>query len=181
MPVFKINPNVSSKEYQEELAFLQEFHSDNTDLIQLFKDYGDKASVIPNGYIKKIVWDEEGGYPAHAYGVIQYSIRPYQQGYGCDGTTDCNIHLIASVICGKLGVDYSDAYALAYENGNENGCIEGLSRNMELQAETVIPEKFGGHEISLMLHDLYQINNRSLVEVIEEMLIERDIPVPDWH
>ena len=141
------------------------------------------ARRLPNGYIKKIIWDEEGGYPEHAWGYVQYSPRPFRQGYGCDGTTDENIHMIAAVFCERLGLDYIAIYKEAYpdsSDGIERG-MANLLNDEESRQETIIPESIGIDELRLMLSDLYQINNRSLVEVLEERLLDKGFDVQEWH
>ena len=140
------------------------------------------ARRLPNGYIKKITWDADGGYPEHAWGYVQYSPRPFRQGYGCDGTTDDNIHLIATVLCARLGLDYISLYKQAYPGDDDVECwITGLLANNEIHQETIIPEHTGCDELILMLSDLYQINNRSLVSVLEESLMDKELDVRGWY
>jgi hypothetical protein len=140
------------------------------------------ARRLPNGYVKKITWDEEGGYPEHAWGYVQYSPRPFRQGYGCDGTTDNNIHLIAAVFCNRLGLDYIDIYKEAYpDSDGVEQWIANLLGDKELREETIIPEVIGMDELILTLSDLYQINNRSLVSVLEERLLDKGFDVQEWH
>ena len=140
-----------------------------------------KASNLPGGYIKKIIWDAEGGFPGFSHGTIQYSPRPYVQGYGCDGTSDENIHLIGSLLCAKLDIDYIAAYVQAYDPAAEElEWLRSLSSNQSLFDETVIPECAGPNELAFMLSDLYAINHRSLVCVLEDIFQIREIPVADW-
>jgi hypothetical protein len=68
-----------------------------------------------NKEIKKIVWDKEGGDPQHAWGYTQWSVCPFEQRDGCDGTADSNIHLIALRLCEALSLDYPALYEKAYE------------------------------------------------------------------
>lgn len=143
-----------------------------------------KASHIPNGFIKKITWDQEGGYPEHAWGFVQYTVRPYVPGYGCDGTTDENIHLIASVLAERSGIDYVAAYRKAYKDEPDWG-IAGwharLRKNTALLRETVIPESCTRNDWILGLGDLYDINNRSLVAELEKQLMSRFPRINLWH
>ena len=141
------------------------------------------ARRLPNGYVKKITWDREGGYPEHAWGYVQYSPRPFRQGYGCDGTTDENIHLIAAVFCERLGLDYTEIYKEAYPDSSD-GIERGMATLLdgeEIREETIIPDSMGLDELRLMLSDLYQINNRSLVGVLEERLLDKGFDVQEWH
>ena len=168
----KINPDNTATDYQDELAALSALSVSGS--TGPFIQAGIIARRLPGGYIKKIVWDAEGGYPEHAWGYTQFSPRPYLQGYGCDGTTDGNIHLIAATLCGRLGIDYAAAYAEAYRSDTApdeaRDWVADLLADNELADETVIPKGKGRKALSLALQDLYQINNRSLVEVLEESL-----------
>jgi hypothetical protein len=103
--------------------------------------------------------------------------------YGCDGTTDENIHLITAVFCDRLGLDYIAIYKEAYpdsSDGIEQG-MANLLNDVEIREETIIPESTGLDELKLMLSDLYQINNRSLVGVLEERLLDKGFDVQEWH
>lgn len=139
---------------------------------------------LPEGYVKQIVWDEEGGYPPHSWGYVQYSPRPFKQGYGCDGTTDMNIHFIAAWVCKKLSIDYAAVYAQAYpdEDSYSETCVwvEEMQANAGLLAETVIPEEVTADTVLLMLSDLYQINNRSVVEALSPHLEAKGFEVGNW-
>lgn len=149
-----------------------------------FERYARIARRLPRGYIKKIVWDEAGGYPSHAWGYIQYSPRPYHQGYGCDGTTDRNIHLIGLTLCDRLGLDYPALHRLAYPDlpaqaGSEDWGLT-LRHDSALLTETLIPHALSRDSLRLLLYDLYQINNRSFVEVLETAFEECGYPAQDW-
>lgn len=137
-------------------------------------DLSKKAALLPEGHLVRIVWDAEEGYPEHAWGYEQFTVRPYRQGYGCDGTTDTNIHLIALELCDRLGIDYVDAYVAAYpEDTTFDDCQRWTSElrdDMKIRAETLIPADSSPAVVGLMLNDLYQINNRSLVAELEERL-----------
>lgn len=180
MAVFKIECDIQSEGFLKERQFVSESVVFDDECLPWLIKCAEKAVSIPNGYIKKIVWDAEGGFPEHSHGTIQYSPRPYVQGYGCDGTTDENIHLIASSLCAKLGIDYVNAYTQAYGPDRDIiGWIRELSSNPSLLEETVAPENAGTDELTLMLQDLYAINNRALVCVLEDIFEERGITV-DW-
>lgn len=134
------------------------------------------ATALPGGYVKKIVWDKEGGYPEHAWGYVQWTVRPFVQGYGCDGTTDGNVHLVALTLCAMLDIDYRRCYREAYAE-TEDAWIEALRGDLALVAETLLPIEPSLDAITLMLSDLSQINNHSLVTVLAEALLARGWPV----
>lgn len=144
----------------------------------------DRAKTIPGGHVKKIVWDQAGGYPEHAWGYTQYTVRPFIQGYGCDGTTDENIHLIAITLCDRLDIDYAKCYRRAYPEDTTTAqarkWIAELKENAELAVETRIPSEVTEDVLIMMLSDLYQINNRSLTEVLVEELERKGWNVADF-
>lgn len=152
--------------------------------LQYFERQACIARRIPNGYIKKTVWDAAGGFPPHAWGCVLYSPRPYYQGYGCDGTTDDNIHLIGSTLCDRLTLDYEALHRLAYPDlpadQESRSWIRALRHCEALMSETHLPQDLSLDTLRLLLSDLYQINNRSFVEVLEPAFVERGFPVDDW-
>jgi len=144
------------------------------------------AAYLKNGYVKLIEWKRELGAPEHIDGYVQVSARPYRQGYGCDGTTDRNIHLIAMTLCKRLGIDYLDAYHRAY-NGDRGYVrqeviewLEDISKDCSLIAETIIPKETNVDTLRLMLSDLYQINNKPLVDTLSDILVARGYDVTNF-
>ena len=181
MSVCKIEYDQKSDSFLAEMEIINGMKIRDAERLALFSECVEKASTIQGGYVKKIVWDAEMGAPDFSHGTIQYSPRPYIQGYGCDGTTDSNIHLIASLLCSKLGIDYVAAYVQAYNpDDDEINWIRQLPSDQSLLDETIVPGQAGPDELALILHDLYQINNRSLVCVLEAILAERNLLVADW-
>lgn len=152
-------------------------------------DLSSKILNIPGGYILKIIWDDPDEYPEHAFGYEQYTVRPYHLGYGCDGTTDRNIHLIAATVFNRIGINYGQAYVDAYSDefnsNNRQAGIDDMNDCSDpvITGETVIPENNDLRTIQAVLHDLYDINNRSLVARLTELLLEKrfDEKVQDWH
>lgn len=131
--------------------------------------------------VLKIIWDKEGGYPEHAWGYVQWSIRPYEQRYGCDGTTDANIHLIALRLCEALKLDYPSLYEKAYAwQGEKPGQSWLRSFNwIPIEIETIIPE-LSEQALRNLLYDLGEINNRSVVEVLEIEFTKLGYNVERW-
>lgn len=153
-------------------------HTEATEQLQQYflraKQNAESKNFPDGAFVKRIEWDEEGGYPEHAWGYVQFSPRPYKQGFGCDGTTDSNIHLISSIVCSSIGIDYVGAYKKAYSDFDDYSWIEEITQDDEVRAETIIPtfsdKKSLEDVLYLMLSDLNQINNGSLVEVLETEL-----------
>lgn len=139
-----------------------------------------KLAAASGKKVFHITWDEAGGYPRHAWGYEQWSVRPYEQGYGCDGTTDCNIHLIGRHLCSKLGLDYKELYTEAYREHDGDGFdSEWLDDLGRYEAETILPE-LSQRSLKLLLHDLEQINNHSLLRVLEEEFTRLSYDVTGW-
>lgn len=122
--------------------------------------------------VKKIIWDEQGGFPEYAWGFVQYTLRPYKQGYGCDGTTDKNIHRIAMVMCEREGWSYTDLHLKTYGEPMDGVWLEEILSET-VGKETVIPEENSAETWAMALNDLYQINKRDLEETLEAMVLER--------
>lgn len=126
--------------------------------------------------ILQIFWDEKEGYPEHAWGYTQWSIRPYEQWYGCDGTTDSNIHLIALRLCEALDLDYPALYEEAY--GKEEAWLENYDWRAA-EKETIIPE-LSEQALRGLLYDLGEINNRSLLNVLGQEFTYLGYDVDNW-
>lgn len=150
------------------------------------KEYLDLARAT-NRQILKITWDaEEGWYHEHAWGFTQYSVRPYRQWYGCDGTTDDCIHFIARDVCKRLDLDYADLYEQAYNRECDARPGESWLRfwSEEAQArtakETILPGTITDLVLCGVLNDLTEINNRSLVTVLGGRFTRLGFVVADW-
>lgn len=182
MAVFKLSPEQVSAEIAEMplLGMPGQAVQERQDYV---RSLAEQANGLPGGHVKKIVWDEADGYPRHAWGYVQYTVRPYVPGYGCDGTTDRNIHLIAKRLCAEVGVDYRDAYRAAYgkeEPESDNPVwIDRLDDDAALIGETIVPE-VSRDSLVVMLRDLYQVNNRSLVAELAERLAAVGHDTRDW-
>lgn len=142
------------------------------------------AKNIEGGYVSVLEWDKTF---MHLYGFVQITARPYKQGFGCDGTTDSCIHLIANTICTKLGIDYKQAYATAYKERSDEEAqewydyIDSVMADASVAQETLIPVDITNEVVQLVLIDLYQINYSSLVEVLEtEFFKKTQFFIVDW-
>lgn len=129
----------------------------------------------------RIIWDKADGYPDHAWGYIQWSIRPYEQRYGCDGTVDPNINLIGLRLCEQLGLDYKSLYRRAYleHDGNryyEEDWIDYLS---EFEGETIIPE-LSERSLRSLLNDLQSINMPSMIGVLKTEFERLGYSMANW-
>ncbi len=128
-----------------------------------------KARATAEGkQILKIVWDRAGGYSQHAWGYMQWSLRPFGGRYGCDGMTDANIHLIAIRLCGELGLDYFSLYEMAYPDRQGDCWLRRYDFSRE-EGETVFPELLQ-QSLRNLLYNLGEINARSILAVLEDDL-----------
>lgn len=188
MSEYRIPCTPSSAGYRQECDALRQTEQSMESIEDWLSTLALKARIacrLPHGYIKKIVWDEAGGYPPHAWGYIQYSPRPYVQGYGCDGTTDNNIHLIGITLCQHLNLDYYALHREAYpKEGSQSDTdhwTTTLLHDQSLREETLLPQQLTLDALRLLLSDLYQINNRSFVDVLEQAFHDCGYDVSDWH
>lgn len=140
-------------------------------------EYVRQQAKAENKKVKKIVWDYESGYPEHAWGFVQWTCRPYSQGYGCDGTTDLNIHLIAIELCKKLNLNYQELYNQAYDELDE--WLDEMDWK-KVRKETIIPDQVNDYTLRLLLYDLNEINNRSICELLEDVFESMGYDVADW-
>ena len=131
--------------------------------------------------IKQIAWDAEGGYPEHAWGYVQWSLRPYEQRQGCDGTVDLNVHLIGIRLCEGLGLNYKALYEKAYEwEGDDLNTSWITDENWaEIEAETIVPD-LSQKALKNLLYDLGEINNSSLIDVLEKEFTQLGYDVSFW-
>lgn len=153
-------------------------------------DYAKTAALAHGKDILHVVWDQAGGYPQHAWGYEQWSVRPFTQMYGCDGTTDANIHYIAMKLCEAIGIDYPALYDVAYEWQEKERQKRGRSdmpgdwlRRFNwapIAAETIVPTEPTHLAFQRLLDDLGEINNRSVVAALEDALIDKGYDTTNW-
>jgi hypothetical protein len=147
---------------------------------QACPEYKRQRAIAKGRRILKIIWDKQDGYPEHAWGFVQWSIRPYEQRDGCDGTTAPNIHLIALRLCEALGLDYPALYEQAYQDHEQPG--RSWLRFFDwsyIEEETIIP-KLSEQALRNLLHDLGKINNGSIVAILEHEFTRLGYNVAKW-
>lgn len=136
-----------------------------------------QAAIESNRQIAEIVWDEPGT-PEHCKGTKQWSVRPYRVTDRCDGTRDSNAMLVCYEFCKTTGIDLKEAYEDAYADNDHDSISDDYIKHLEqYRSETEIPEVNDGN-IRQLLGSLYDMNWRSLTEVLqvkwEEMGYEVD-------
>jgi len=142
------------------------------------------AQSIPGGHLVMITWTVQDGYPAHAAGFTQWTVRPVHPGYGCDGTTDDNVHLMGMLISECLGIDYAEAYASAYDDtplAEAREMFASILSDTSIKQNTILPTLPPTEDtLILLLSDLYQLNNRSLCDVLAERFASKGFEVDDF-
>ncbi len=131
----------------------------------------------------KIVWDKEGEYPEHAWGTIQWSVRPVWPGFGCDGTTDLAHHARACLILQRIGLNADELYSKAYKR---QGTGWGPSSTLEIAkpGQDYLYDESApvtDNDIQNMLFDLYDLNCRSYVDCITYALEKIGRQCPDYN
>lgn len=164
---------LSARDVRNEQLRLQRVAASRSGALRTIEWLGelqDCARQIQGGYVKKIVWDKESGCPSDSWGYTQYTVRPFVQGYGGDGTTADNAHLVAISICERLGIDYARNLRQARSGEmsirDAKRWVKKLRANTAVAEETVIPDKITDDVVVLMLSDLYENNNQLLTAIL---------------
>jgi len=132
-----------------------------------YKELPEEEKEKDRAQIKKaIVWPT---------GYIQWTVRPYVQGMGCDGTVDGNINLLAFEYCKRKGIDYYKLLKDSYPDV-EMSRKDFMEWIEEVRGETVIPDEIDRKKV---LDDLEDINYHSLLEKLNDMLVK--MGEPDWQ
>ena len=137
----------------------------------------EQGQTLPDAWIKLITRE----YTNTATGAIRRSrstsLRPYVQGYGCDGSTDLNIHAIANRLAEQHGLNYPALLMRAYPD--DFSAIDDFSwlNDDIVLAETIIPQTI---DADLALKDLQDINNYTLAEKFGIELYHIGAISTDW-
>lgn len=105
------------------------------------------------------------------------SLRPYIQGYGCDGTTDLNIHTLANRLAAQQGLNYHALMIRAYSGDFSLANDFQWLRDEVVLAETIIPKDINA---DLVLKDLQDINNYTLAMEFGIELYNLGVISTDW-
>lgn len=137
-----------------------------------------EARALPGGWIKLIANEAQNIQTHQIRRWWSVSLRPYIQGYGCDGTTNENVHAIAQRLATQHSLNYLRLIAEAYPRD-----IAPTDDASWLEADVVLAETFIPASIDpiLVLHDLTQINNHNLVTVLTQRLMQLGILSEDWE
>ncbi len=147
---------------------------ENNDLIERKIEQG---KMLQNPWIKLITCE----YTNTATGKVRRhwsaSLRPYIQGYGCDGTTDLNIHTLANRLAEQQGLDYPALMIRAYPGEFSLANDFQWLRDEIVLAETIIPKDINA---DLVLEDLQEINNYTLAMEFGIELYNLGVISTDW-
>jgi hypothetical protein len=107
--------------------------------------------------------------------IDTFSPRPYQLGQHCDGTIDDCVHALFINWC--KAKDYSPEMLYREAYPNEEYPVE---MQKEIQARAGLegvayPEEWGAKEFEGLIESLTEINNHSLVSVLEEKAHKKEI------
>ncbi len=105
------------------------------------------------------------------------SLRPYEQGYGCDGTTDLNIHTLANRLAAQHSLDYREVLIRAYPDQFSATTDFSWLEDEVVIAETIIPDMI---DPDLALDDLQAINNHTLAIEFGIKLYQCGATSTDW-
>lgn len=137
-----------------------------------------QARKLPEGWIKLITNEARDTSTNKVRGWWQVSLRPYIQGYGCDGTTDENIHVIANCLATQHGFNYPMLMVEAYPKDTSPADDFNWLEDKIILAETFIPTEI---DSLLALSDLMQINNYTLAMVLGQRLAQKGLVSDNWE
>ncbi|EKD40907.1 MAG: hypothetical protein ACD_74C00132G0003 [uncultured bacterium] len=93
---------------------------------------------------------------------VQYSIFPVPELFGCDGTTDFWHHARTYKVMTDIGVDCDAAYRKAYDEDPGPAPVFDESQHIFFTDDPM-------ERANNALYDLYQLNNQSYVDALEEL------------
>jgi len=105
--------------------------------------------------------------------IDTFSKRPYKLAQSCDGTIDDCVHALFIDFCHKLDLDAQELYYRAYPESEKDNCYD-----LEAQINIITrankegveyPEIWNEQAFKGLVESLTEINNHSLVGVIEEL------------
>ncbi len=138
----------------------------------------EKGRKHPDSWIKLITTEHKNTVTGESRRYWSTSLRPYVQGYGCDGTTDLNIHLIAARLAKKHGLNYRSLLARAFPGEFTASTDRAWLEDDVVIAETTIPEEI---DPDLALEDLEQINNYTLAMEFGIELFRLGVTSTNWE
>lgn len=144
-----------------------------------FRSYHkERLEKYPESWLKLIITDFTNIHTQVVRHHVSTSVRPYRQGYGCDGTTDDNIHLIAKTLAERNGLNYLEIYGQAYPESYAKATNQAwFDFDDFVYAETVVPDEI---DPDVALRDLEQINNYSMAMELGIALFKVGGTMTNW-
>lgn len=97
-----------------------------------------------------------------------FSRRPYRLAQPCDGSIDSSVHALFYAFCQANNLDARTLYLEAYpDTKKENVNYQEIIEFAEWQG-VKYPKKWGEKEFDGLIESLTEINNHSLVGILEE-------------
>lgn len=137
----------------------------------------EQARKVPDPWIKLITYEHRNAITRTMRCHWSTTLRPYMQGYGCDGSTDLNIHAIANRLAEQQEIDYPSLMIRAYPRDFSATADFSWLNDEVVLAETIIPKKI---DIDLALRDLEEINNYALAIELGIELQKAGVVSTDW-
>lgn len=137
----------------------------------------EQGKTLQNPWIKLITYEYTNTITGKIRRHWSTSLRPYIQGYGCDGTTDLNIHALADRLAEQQGLDYPALMVRAYPGDFSLADDFQWLHDEDVLAETVIPKYV---DADLALKDLQDINNYTLAIEFGIELYNIGVISTDW-
>ncbi len=137
----------------------------------------EQGKTLQNPWIKLITYEYTNTITGKIRRSWSTSLRPYIQGYGCDGTTDLNIHALANRLAEQQGLDYPALMVRAYPDDFSVTDDFQWLHDEDVLAETVIPKDV---DADLVLKDLQDINNYTLAMEFGIELYNLGVISTDW-
>ena len=137
----------------------------------------EQGKALQNPWIKLITYEYTNTITGKIRQHWSTSLRPYSQGYGCDGTTDLNIHALADRLAEQQGLDYPALIVRAYPG--DFSLVDDFQwlHDEDVLVETVIPKDV---DADLVLRDLQDINNHTLAMEFGIELYNIGVISTDW-
>lgn len=137
-----------------------------------------KARELPGGWVKLITHAARDVETQQACTWWSVSLRPYLQGYGCDGTTNGSVHALAQRLTLQHSLDYAQLLRAAYPRDTASTADFNWWETDAILSETFIPPTV---DPVLVLHDLTQINYHALVDLLAERLLQLGVLAENWE
>ncbi len=137
----------------------------------------EEGNTLPHPWIKLITNEYTDTTTGETRRHSSTSLRPYVQGYGCDGSTDLNVHAIANRLAEQHGLAYPALMVRAYPDNSSATDDFSWLNDEDVLAETIMPRDV---DADLALKDLQDINNYTLAMEFGIELYKKGVITTNW-